>query len=75
MGLILSFGLVIPFFQNKIHKMIKLTIHEFDLVLQPQNVQESSSQKAQHSQKDNGYTHMAWIHSQTSSQKPEKTKS
>lgn len=50
---------------------MKLTIHGFDLGLQPQNGQESSSQTAQHSQKDNGCTHMAWIHSQTSSQKPE----
>jgi len=44
----------------------------FDPALQQQNGQENSSQKAQHFQKDNGYMHMAWTHSQTSSQTPER---
>jgi len=53
-------------------KIKKLTNHVFDPALQPQNGQENSSQTAQHFQKDNEYTHMAWIHSQTSSQTPER---
>lgn len=53
-------------------KGCELTNHVFDPALQQQNGQENSSQKAQHFQKDNGYTHTAWIHSQTSSQRPER---
>lgn len=52
----------------------ELTIHEFDPALQPQNAQESFSQKVQHSQKDNGCKHKAWTHSQTNNQTPEKIK-
>ena len=53
-------------------KYNKLTIHESDPALQPQNFQESFSQKVQHSQKDNGYKHKAWNHSRTNNQTPEK---
>lgn len=48
----------------------KLTIHEFDQALQPQNVQENYSQRVQYSQMDNGYKRKAWPHSQTNNQTP-----
>ncbi len=46
------------------------TIHESDQDPQQQNDQESSAQTALDSQKDSECSHMALIHSQTSSQTP-----
>jgi len=53
-------------------KIKKLTNHVFDPTLQQRNGQENSSQTARHFQKDNEYMRTAWIHSQTSSQTPER---
>jgi hypothetical protein len=49
----------------------KRTIHVFGPSPLPQSSQENSSQIVPDSRMDNGCRHMAWIHSQTSSQKPE----
>jgi hypothetical protein len=54
----------------KFHE-VKQTIRVFDPIPLPQSCQESSSQTIHGSQMDNECRHMAWNHSQTSSQKPE----
>lgn len=59
--------------QCKFNRDKKLTSHEFDPDPQLQNALGSFSQRVQHSQMDNGYKHMASIHSQTNNQTPENT--